>query len=110
MAEYHPAIVHSNGYVEAHPPGAPMEDHKTTTPASIMDRPHPLQSQQYPQYHSHSLSSSSSTSTYRPQREPERGPVAFGQPLPQPPANDMRRLEALVAVATGEQQAVENRS
>ncbi|KAF2822746.1 hypothetical protein CC86DRAFT_70874 [Ophiobolus disseminans] len=103
MSEYHPAIVHSNGFVEAHPPGRHVEDHK---PASIMERPHPLHSPTYPQYHSHSLSSSS----YRPQREPEPGSVAFGQPLHPPAANDMRRLEALVAVATNEQQAVENRS
>lgn len=105
MSEYHPAIVHSNGFVEAHPPGRPTEDYKS---ASIMERPHPLHSPTYPQYHSHSLSSSSSS--YRPQREPERGPTAFGQTLHHPPANDMRRLEALVAVATNEQQAVENRS
>ncbi|KAJ4375050.1 Up in starvation [Neocucurbitaria cava] len=106
MAEYHPAIVHSNGHVEAIPPGAPLEEYKPASPESIMDRPHPLYSPQYQSYHSHSLSNSS----YRPQREPERGPVTFGQPLPQPGANDMRRLEALVAVATNEQQAVENRS
>jgi hypothetical protein len=106
MSEYHPAIVHSNGYVEAQPVGAPVEEYKPPQPASIMERPHPLHSPQYQHYHSHSLSSSS----YRPQREPERGPVMFGQPLPHAGANDMRRLEALVAVATGEQQAVENRS
>lgn len=105
-SEYHPAIVHSNGFVEAHPPVPPVEEHKSTPAASIMDRPHPLHSPTYPQYHRHTLSASS----YRPQREPERGQVTFGQPLPPPHANDMRRLEALVAVATGEQQAVENRS
>jgi hypothetical protein len=108
LSDYHPAIVHSNGYVEA---PAVIEDYKQSSPASIMERPHPLHSQQQPpqprHYHSHSLSSSS----YQPQREPERGAATFGQPLPQPAANnDMRRLEALVAVATGEQQAVENRS
>jgi hypothetical protein len=107
MSEYHPAIVHSNGYVEAQPPGPQADDHKPAPPApSIMDRPHPLHSPSYPQFHRHTISSS----TYRPLREPERGPVTFGQPLQQPPANDMRRLEALVAVATGEQQVVENRS
>jgi hypothetical protein len=106
MSEYHPAIVHSNGFVETHPPGPPVEDYKPTPQASIMDRPHPLHSPTYPQYHRHTLSGSS----YRSQRESESGPVTFGQPLPQPPPNDMRRLEALVAVATGEQQAVENRS
>ncbi|KAF1834307.1 hypothetical protein BDW02DRAFT_498585 [Decorospora gaudefroyi] len=103
MSDYHPAIVHSNGYVEA---PVIVEDYKPAPPASIMERPHPLHSQPQPRYHSHSLSSSS----YRPQREPERGPVMFGQPLPQTGNNDMRRLEALVAVATGEQQAVDNRS
>jgi hypothetical protein len=104
MSDYHPAIVHSNGYVEA---PVVVEEHKLAPPASIMERPHPLHSQPPPRhYHSHSLSSSS----YRPQREPERGSVTFGQPLPQPSNNDMRRLDALVAVATSEQQAVENRS
>jgi len=99
--EHHPNIVGSNGYVET----PVVEDYKSQ--ASIMERPHPLQSQPH-HYHSHSLSNSSSS--YRPQREPERGPATFGQPLPQQTANnDMRRLEALVAVATGEQ-AVENRS
>ncbi|CAE6999031.1 hypothetical protein P3342_000945 [Pyrenophora teres f. teres] len=113
MIDYHPAIVHSNGYVEA----PVVEEHKPASPAaSIMERPHPLHAQPHQHYHSHSLSNSSSS--YRPQREPERGPVTFGQPLPQANNNsnnnnnnnDMRRLEALVAVATGEQQAVVNRS
>jgi hypothetical protein len=105
MIDYHPGIVHSNGYVEA--PVA-VEDYKTAPHASIMERPHPLHTQPHQHYHSHSLSNSSSS--YRPLREPERGPATFGQPLPQTPNTDMRRLEALVAVATGEQQAVENRS
>ena len=104
MSDYHPAIVHSNGFVEA---PVIVEEHKLAPPASIMERPHPLHSGSPPQhYHSHSLSSSG----YHPQREPERGSVTFGQPLPQPGNNDMRRLDALVAVATSEQQAVENRS
>ena len=108
MTEYHPAIVHSNGHVEAHPPGIPLEEHKAGPPTSIMDRPHPIHQYQHQQYHSHGLSNSS----YRPQHEPERRPLSFGQPLPQTGSNDMRRLEALVAVATatGEQQTVGNRS
>ncbi|KAF2134483.1 hypothetical protein P153DRAFT_2662 [Dothidotthia symphoricarpi CBS 119687] len=105
MAEYHPAIMHNNEHVEVQPLGPPVEDSKLISQESIMERPHPF-SPQYRHYHSHSLSSSG----YRPQREPERGPAQFGQPLPQTGANDMRRLEALVAVATGEQQTVENRS
>ena len=111
MIDYHPAIVHSNGYVEA---PVVVEDHKPTPATSIMERPHPLHAQPHQHYHSHSLSSSSSG--YHPQREPsERGPVTFGPSPAQPnnnnnnSNNDMRRLEALVAVATGEQQAVEHR-
>ncbi|KAF2012145.1 hypothetical protein BU24DRAFT_270937 [Aaosphaeria arxii CBS 175.79] len=104
MNEYHPAIVHSNGYVEALPPVVPTEEQKPGPPTSIMDRPHPIH-QQYRQHYSQGLSNS----TYRPQREPETGPATFGPPLHQGGANDMRRLEALVAVATGEQQAVGNR-
>jgi hypothetical protein len=104
MTEYHPAIVHSNGYVESQPPGSQLEESKSSVRTSIMDRPHPIHSQ-YQQIHEQNAHSAA----YRPQRESERGPVSFGQPLPQPPANDMRRLEALVAVATGERQAVGNR-
>ncbi|KAL5436762.1 hypothetical protein PMIN07_012018 [Paraphaeosphaeria minitans] len=97
MTEYHPAIVHSNGYVESQPLGAPVEEHKPVR-TSIMDRPHPIYSQQQ-SYHGHSLS----TPSYRSYQQPERGHVTFGPPITQPPADDMRRLEALVAVATGEQ-------
>lgn len=100
MTEYHPAIVHSNGYVESHPPGAIMEEQKPTR-TSIMDRPHPIHGQHH-SYHGHSLS----TPSFRFQERPERAHVSFGPALSQPPANDMRRLEALVAVATGEQQSV----
>ncbi|KAF2267376.1 hypothetical protein CC78DRAFT_541629 [Lojkania enalia] len=103
MTDYHPAIRHSNGYVETHPPGATIEEQKAGPPPSIMDRPHPLQ-YQYQQYHN-----SGPSNSFERSREPERAPLSFGQPLPQAGANDMRRLEALVAVATGEQQAVANR-
>jgi len=105
MSEYHPAIMHSNGYVEAQPVGAPVEEYKPAPQSSIMERPHPLHSPQYQQHYHQGLSSSG----YRPQREPSRASGSFGQPLPQTGANDMRRLEALVAVATGEQQTVEDR-
>ncbi|KAF2739431.1 hypothetical protein EJ04DRAFT_519512 [Polyplosphaeria fusca] len=104
MTEYHPAIRHSNGYVEAHPPSAPVEEQKGGPPPSIMERPHPL-NYQYPHFQTPGVSSSG----YQPQREPGRRPVSFGHPLHQNGGDDMRRLEALVAVATGEQQAVGNR-
>ncbi|KAF2639910.1 hypothetical protein P280DRAFT_22255 [Massarina eburnea CBS 473.64] len=98
MPEYHPAIVHSNGYVETHPPGAPIDEQKPFPRGSIMDRPHPIHGQ-YQQYQAQGFPS------YRPQP----GPRAFGQPLHQGPSNDMTRLDALVAVATGERQAVGDR-
>jgi hypothetical protein len=104
MAEYHPSIVHSNGYVESQRPGASFEEHKPSTRTSIMDRPHPIHGQ-YQQFHSHSLQNTA----YRPQSEYERHSRNFDQQSSQPVANDMRRLEALVAVATGERQAVGNR-
>lgn len=107
MSEYHPAIVHSNGFVEAQASGVHLEEYKP--PASIMDRPHPLHNG-YQSYHRHTLSNSSASSAYRPQREPERGPATYGQSLPPQGSNDMRRLDALVAVATGEHQAVEHRT
>ncbi|CAI6334989.1 unnamed protein product [Periconia digitata] len=105
MTEYHPAIVHSNGFVESHPPGPsgpPMEVQKPVPQGSIMDRPHPI----HHGYHSQHASQQFNSSAYRPQREPERASMTFGQPLPPPPANDMRRLEALVAVATETRQAI----
>jgi hypothetical protein len=103
MTEYHPAIVHSNGYVEPQLPRASIEQ-KPLPQGSIMDRPHPIHSQ-YQQYHTHNISG------YRPQREPERTPVVydqFSQPLSPPASNDMRRLDTLVAVATAESHAVDD--
>lgn len=109
MSEYHPAIVHSSGYVEARAVGGLVEEYKSSRPTSTMERSRPLnspRSPQYQHYHSHSLSSLSD----RPLHEPTGGPVTLGPPLPPNTAGDMRRLEALVAVATGEQQVAENRS
>ncbi|KAF2007881.1 hypothetical protein P154DRAFT_11073 [Amniculicola lignicola CBS 123094] len=105
MTEYHPAIVHSNGYVESHPPGVPVEEQKANSHASsIMDRPHPLQ-YQYQLNPYQTLGNS----VYRPQRESGQKPMIPGPPLPRTSANDTARLDALVAVATGEQHAVANR-
>lgn len=105
MSDYHPAIVHSNGYVEARTVGAPVEEHKASRPASVLERPHPLNAPQPSQYH-HAHSHSLSSLTDRLPYEPARGPVTVGPSLPPNTAGDMRRLEALVAVATGEQQQV----
>ncbi|XTI88023.1 hypothetical protein V2W45_460818 [Cenococcum geophilum] len=99
LVEYHPAIVHSNGYIETHPPGVPVdEQQKSSVPQPIVDRstmpfqPYPTAGPQSSSYHMHAGH--------------DRGPMHGGQPQPPNGANDMRRLEALVAVATGEQQVV----
>jgi hypothetical protein len=97
MTEYHPAIRHSNGFVEDHPPGVPVEEHKPGPAPPIIERNPP----QYQPYQNHTMP----TSGYRPEPEPVRTPYTFGNPPPSQP-NAMRRLEALVAVATGEQQAL----
>jgi C2H2 transcription facotor len=110
MGEYHPAIVHSNGYIESHPPGALVDDqHKSTLAQSFAAERNSLggparslpagqpQQQLEPAF------------TFRPEadRAPGlSGPAGLGiMAARQEPAHDMRRLEALVAVATGEQQA-----
>lgn len=103
--DYNPAIVHSNGYVEKQPLGPPMEDHKPAQSTSIMDRPHPIH-HQYHQYHNHG----NPAPTYQPRQEYGTAPAPYGQPPPHNEPSRMTALDALVAVATGEQQAVTNRS
>ncbi|KAL1964324.1 hypothetical protein VTN77DRAFT_7144 [Rasamsonia byssochlamydoides] len=73
--EYHPAIVHSNGYVEQHHPPLPADASQHTC-APLPSQPH----------------------GYPPNSEPR--PSLFGGSSG--PANGMGRLEALVAVATSE--------
>ncbi|KAF2495507.1 hypothetical protein BU16DRAFT_391310 [Lophium mytilinum] len=100
LAEYHPAIVHSNGYIEAHPPGVPVDEHKPTVPQPVVDRG-TVSLQTYP------------TAGPPPQRayQVEHDRMGFGQRPhdSHPGANDMRRLDVLVAVATGEQAGVPSR-
>ena len=117
MTEYHPAIVHSNGYIEQHPPGVPppVEEHKPgPAPPSVIDRnPAPYHQQPY-QSHNQQLPPSGSgyrTEVLPPVQSIRERQLGFGESLPghNHPAGDMRRLEALVAVATGEQRAVGGR-
>jgi hypothetical protein len=103
--EYHPAIVHSNGYVEKQPLERPVEEHKPAHSTSIMDRPHPIHSQ-YQRYHSHGISNSA----YQPRREYQAAAPSYGHHPPHSEPGRMTALDALVAVATGEQQAVANGS
>ncbi|KAJ9665202.1 Up in starvation [Coniosporium apollinis] len=96
MSECHPAIVHSNGYIEAHHPAVhPDEAQKT----GIVHAPRPPIERgafSYPQH---------------PASAPRHPPFGVVHP---PPAgshsDDMRRLEALVAVATREEQGGQLRS
>jgi hypothetical protein len=104
MTEYHPAIMHSNGYVEQRPAGTLSEEQKPDPPTSIMDRPHPLhQLHSSPYQHSRN---SNSLSSFLPRVDFERRPLSLSQQLASSGARDTRRLDALVAVATSEQQAV----
>ncbi|KAF2271667.1 uncharacterized protein EI97DRAFT_462634 [Westerdykella ornata] len=99
VAEYRPAIVHTNGYVEKQRPGDSMENVKPEAHTSIMDRPHPLQGQ-YGQSHY-------SRSPYLPRRDSAKGSLVSDEPKHgRSMSSDMTRLDALVAVATKEQQAV----
>ncbi|KAL3466670.1 hypothetical protein BJX64DRAFT_274361 [Aspergillus heterothallicus] len=77
--EYHPAIVHNNGYVEPHHPTFTSDTSQTTCP--------PLPSQPEPYHEKHDLRSDLSNTS----RDPGMG-----------------RLEALVAVATGETKSSAN--
>jgi len=110
LNEYHPVIVHSNGYVEAHPPGYHVEDHQKANPPTGA---YP------PEYRNGSIPQVSAES--QPPQQAQHATFALQQAQQGPPpeaqsyhapigaANDMRRLEALVAVATREEQSVGGR-
>jgi hypothetical protein len=107
--EYHPAIVHSNGFVEQHPPGYHPEERKIEHP------PHTQAPPDYTNNHSPQFS----TRPPPPQQASYMLQEAQAQPLPPSrpqsyhpptePANDLRRLEALVAVATSADEAIAGR-
>lgn len=100
LGEYYPAILHSNGYVEMHPPGATVDDAQkvgisTSTHFGAESGNVPLQA------YTAGPPQGGLTSPSRPDRNSFHGPHGG--------AGDMRRLEALVAVATREEQAVNPR-
>ncbi|KAF2205029.1 hypothetical protein GQ43DRAFT_74576 [Delitschia confertaspora ATCC 74209] len=102
--EYHPAIVHSNGYLEAHPAGVSAQEPKLA-PALPMIETTPMQ---FPSafYPSNSLPASG----YRTESMPNTGSLDFGHRTPTAPrSNDLTALDVLVTVAA-EQQAVGQRS
>lgn len=82
-AELHPAIVHSNGFIEPHHPGLPVESH------AVSELPNPI------------------PNLYQPT---DHACLQVQHPRPgyfpgQAESHDMGRLEALVAVATSEDKA-----
>lgn len=122
LGEYRPTIVDSNGYVESHP-SAPAA-------ATIEEQQHQQQQQHKPgvsQLTAQPLAPKQGyppaprpfpapqqplavSFAYRPESERMiiQAPTGLGIVAPRKePANDMRRLEALVAVATGEQQGAQ---
>jgi C2H2 transcription facotor len=109
VGDYHPSIMHSNGYIESHPLGAPVEDQKAgiapPLPPYAPNRP-----RMHGQSHSYSSSQPSLSSSFSRHPDAENGhlpgPAGLGISAPRmEPPNDMRRLNALVAVATGEQES-----
>lgn len=106
-AEFHPAIMHSNGYVQqGHMPMSPINEHQPKQifagPSPYQSRPlmqaasapHEAQQMQQAAYALQSVQSEDRPRSWQPQMQ---APVAVAQPGSLP---DMRRLEALVAVAT----------
>ena len=97
VAEYQPAIVHSNGYVETQRPQLPTEGLSNVSLTTLSKYIKALKNDQ----------------NCTPQPAANSGYVLPTRPAPQaayfiprgPPANDMGRLEALVAVATSEEKA-----
>jgi hypothetical protein len=106
ISEYHPAIVHSNGYIEPHPPMYhPEEHHKPEhQPPSAQASPqyrheHPPQFVAQPQPQ---VPQQAQQATFALQQAQHQS----YQPPPMGPTNDLRRLDVLVAVATREEEAI----
>jgi hypothetical protein len=104
--EYHPAIVHSNGYVESHAPGYHAEERKIDPP------PHAQAPSEYTNNHSPQFSTrlppSQQASVILQQAQSQPLPASRPQSYQRPaePANDLSRLDALVAVATSADGAI----
>jgi hypothetical protein len=104
LGEANPAIVHSNGYVEQRPP-VPSHEGPAKMHAGPVHYPPSFSSNSIPQY----------TPYHHPPHQAQNATYALhqAQQVPtqiyqRPPSsgNDMQRLEALVAVATRENQVV----
>ncbi|KAI5244976.1 hypothetical protein E4T43_03470 [Aureobasidium subglaciale] len=108
--ELHPAIMHANGMVELQPPGAALTDEQRALQAHYQGKPEPTRADSG--FHSYVHMPGQQPAVYMMQaghnmqmQSPEWRPASINQR-----ANpDMGRLEALVAVATSENRAVEHR-
>lgn len=99
--EYHPVIVNPNGAHESFPQGAVMTEEQKVYYANG-NKPEPLRAdsgyQSFINHHGQPEQTYALQSGHDPR---------FAANYTQPPNNDMGRLEALVAVATSENRAVE---
>ena len=104
--ELHPAILHSNGAIEMQRPGTALtEEQQKVAQSQSMSKPEPVRADSG--FQSYVQHPSGVAGAYIPI---EYQSQAAQHPQAQPrPANDMGRLEALVAVATSENRAVEQR-
>lgn len=106
LGEANPAIVHSNGYVEQRLP-MPVQEAPPKMQAPPVHYTPSFASNSVPQYSPYQHPPhQAQNATYALQQAQQVPVVAYNRP-PQPPSgNDMQRLEALVAVATRENQVV----
>lgn len=107
--ELHPAIMHANGMVEMQPSHAPLTDEQRAFQAQYQGKPEPVRADSG--FHSYVHIPGQAPPVYMMQtghgmQSPEWRPA----PMAARPNNDMGRLEALVAVATSENRAVEHQS
>lgn len=108
--ELHPAIMHANGVVELQPRDAVLTDEQRALQAHYHGKPEPTRADSG--FHSYVHVPGQVPAVYMMQtghgvqaHSPEWRPA----PVAARPNNDMGRLEALVAVATSENRAVEHR-
>jgi hypothetical protein len=110
--ELHPAIVHSNGYVETHPP--------VYHPEEQQKKEHHPPTQLSPEYR-HDSAPHFASNTQTPHQaqqatfalqQAQHGPPPLTQnyqTASMGPTNDLRRLDVLVAVATRQEEAISGR-
>jgi hypothetical protein len=111
--EYHPAIVHSNGYIEAHPPVYPTEEEQKPghPPATQLSPEYRLDSSPRfaPQAQAPQQAQQATFALQHAQHEQPPPQAQSYQAPPMGPTNDLRRLDVLVAVATREEEAIGGR-